>query len=309
MIQVSDISNKLTKVRNGHGYKVLSTGSHQLDKRVKLIKGFPWFIGGQSHHGKSEVTMELLLLWSKRYNWKHYCYFGEAGEIEYIVADLCYKLIGKPYQNNIPGHMSESERMYAEQFISEHFFFADPNEDFTYEQYLKQIEESERKLGFKFDTTTIDPFNDMEYDLSENITYWLKRILKDCRKQGMLHNRVPIFVVHVADVAPVTKDGETFFPPALPTNWEGGKIWNRRGFVQLGVWKDLNSNTRLMVHKAKPKQAKIYGADGDCIWEWDWKTNRYKEEMHGVMKFVLDDTVQNRSGYLNPIQTDDEPPF
>lgn len=295
MINFTELSADLTKYRQ-HGVKgILSTGSWQLDNHVKLLKGYPWFIGGQPHSGKTEVAMELLLKWSKLYGWRHYCYFGEGGDVHEIVADLCHKFVGKPYIKNLPNSMDEHERIHAELFVSTHFYFADPDKDFTYETFIKEVDEAEQTLGIKFDTTVIDPFNDLEYDLSKygNITYWLKDVLKVVRRNSKINKRIDMIVVHVADVPPV-KDKETglhYHPPALPSQWEGGKIWWRRAFVQILVYKNREGRTELYIQKAKPKAVKMYPDDRDliCTWSWDWKQNRYYENAGGISHYIAED--------------------
>ena len=312
MIKVTDIQDKLQRVRNEGGFPTLSTGSVQLDKHLRLVVGFPWFLGGQPHHGKTEVTMELLLKWSKLYGWKHYCYFGESGEIENIVADLCYKLIGKPYFAGSSYSMNESERMYAEQFVSEHFYFADPDKDYTWELWMKEITEAERTLRVKFNTTCFDPFNDLDYDMAKypNITYWLKDVLKDVKRSSKINNRIDMLIVHIGETAPVKdSDGNYYTPAALPTQWEGGKIWNRRAFVQINIWKNLQGQTELIVNKAKPKEAKVYDAEYKAHWRWDWKKNRYDENVGGEQKCILEDEPTKVQEYNTRIEPKDDVPF
>ena len=294
MIQVKDITNKLSEFRATGFDKVLSTGSWQLDNHLRLLKGYPWFIGGQPYHGKTEVAMELLMKWSLLYNWRHYVYMGEGGDIHEIVADLCRKLVGKDYVVNSNNPMTESERMYAEMFISEHFYFSDPDQTLTYQGFISEVAKAEDILGFKFDTTVIDPFNDIEYDLGKcsNITYWLKDVLREVRISSKRNNRIDILIVHVAETQPA-KDPDTglmYIPPALPSQWEGGKVWNRRAFVQLNVYRNSRGETEIIVNKAKPKQVKMYPSDKGlrCVWSWDWKRNRYFENAGGEKVEILD---------------------
>lgn len=298
MIRVEHISSKLTDLRNKGGLPTLSTGSWQLDQHIRVVKGYPWFIGGQPYHGKTEVTMELLVKWSMLYGWKHYLYFGEGGEVQNIVADLCFKFVGKPYYANLPNSMGESDKTYAEQFMAKHFFFSDPDQNLTYEGFTKEVAEAERELCFKFDTTVIDPFNDLEYEVAKygnNISYWLKDVLKQVRINSKTNNRIDILIVHVGDTpAILDKERNMYYnPPALPSQWEGGKIWNRRAFVQLNIWKDLDGKTQIIVNKAKPKEAKVYGAEFDAFWGWDWKRNRYYENAGGKQKFILDPETED----------------
>lgn len=274
------------------GHKLgLSTGSKTLDSILSVKRGYPWFIGGLPSHGKTEFTMELLLSWSIRYGWKHCCYFGEGGSVIEVIADLCYKFIGRPYLKTILGHMDDRDREYAHAFIDEHFIFLElEGNEIMYHDFLSSVEEYEKTNQIKFDTVTFDPWNDIHYELKEygNVSYWLKDVLKKCREASKKFNRIDILVNHIGDVQPIV-DKETGFryrPKASAEEWEGGRLWPRRAFVMVNIWRPpiflkqedgepfTENMSVISVQKAKPKGI---GSIGHVVWQWDFKRNRYKE--------------------------------
>ena len=107
-----------------------SVGMASLEGWLSVKKGYPIFIGGAPHSGKTEFTFELLINWSRLYKWKHFVYCGEGGNVEHIYYELIHKFLEKPYK-----WADQSERIYAEQFVSEHFVICNHDLDFTIDDF------------------------------------------------------------------------------------------------------------------------------------------------------------------------------
>lgn len=260
-----------------------SVGMASLEGWLSVKKGYPIFIGGAPHSGKTEFTFELLINWSRLYKWKHFVYCGEGGNVEHIYYELIHKFLEKPYK-----WANQSERIYAEQFVSEHFVICNHDLDFTIDDFYKTVEKAEKELNIKFDTTVFDPFNDIkdETDMfGGREDKYLAYALKRCRVSSKNNNRIDIVVNHIADVRAVTdKDGNRYMPPALPNEWAGGRTWWRRAFLMLLIYrppmclKDENgqpyqeNETHVYIQKAKPKGVAKLGVRSIF---YDWKKNRY----------------------------------
>jgi hypothetical protein len=219
-----------------------------------------------------------------------------------LIAEICYKLVGKPYaKREIHGKlvsMSQAEKTWAEQVVSEYFYILDTEDmdssvkDFKAKDFYKYAQEAEQQFGIKFDGTLIDPWNDVvnetpEYGGREDL--WLADALKIVRRDAKKNQRLNIVINHISDIKPqIDKDsGRRYYPPALPSEWAGGRTWWRRAYLMILVYRPpvfLNDEngiphaenvSHLIVQKAKPKgiatlgMAKLY---------WDWKTNRYYED-------------------------------
>lgn len=268
-----------------HGLKdLMSTGIFSVDPLFRLKKGYPLFIAGNPGAGKTEFCFEVLINASILHGWKHFIYCGEGGNIEHIYHELLHKYLEKPYK-----WATEAEKIKAEYFIDTHFVIADHDKDFTINEFYDLAQKAEDELGIKFDCTVFDPFNDIKDETDKfggREDKYLAYALKIARISSKKHNRVEILINHVADVLPkIDKDsGESYLPPALPTQWAGGRTWWRRAFTMILVYrpytfmKDKNgmpfaeNESHIFVQKSKPKGV---GKTGRASIFWDWKKNRY----------------------------------
>lgn len=309
--KVHQKSSELNELRQNGCVRGENTGFKPLDEICSLKKGYPIFIAGAPHHGKTEVTIEMLLNTSVLHGWKHFVYLGENGEIEEVIAELCYKYIGKSFKSKSDYAMTESERIQAEMFIDEHFVFVDDNEDMSLTDFYDLATKAELQYKIKFDTTLFDPFNDAidESLKMGGIHHWLNRELKLVRRISKKNNRIDILINHINGM-PTAYDVETKKPyirMALPTEWNGGTTWYRRGFLMILAYvpppwlKDddgvpYGENTTLLhIQKAKPKGVATYNKVARLT--WDWKVNRYCWEEMGNKKFAF---VTNKSSLPEP---------
>jgi hypothetical protein len=318
--KASQKANELTKLRMEGWISGTSTGIEPLDEIYTMKKGYPLFIAGAPGSGKTELMCEIMLNASKLRRERCFCYFGESGDVEEIIADLAFKFIGKPYKSKSDYSMSEAERMQAEQHIDEYFVFLDDEKDYTIEEFYKEVERAENEYGIKFDTTIFDPFNDL-IDQTEKHNgrddKWLAHALKLARRSSKENKRIDVLITHTADIKPI-QDKETqkfYLPPALPSQWALGRTWWRRAFCMIMTYRppewlrDENGipygdNVSLIfIQKAKPKGvAKI----GSCKILWDWKKNRYywKDEF-GDQKNIYG--TERKSERLTPLKSFTEP--
>ena len=313
--RVSDRTQQLHKLREESVLRGKYCGFNILDEIFTVKRGYPLYIAGAPHAGKTEFTLEILVNLSNLYGWKHFIYLGETGTVDEIIAELCHKKIGKSYRKYrdkdlIDGFaMDEKERMYAEAWVDEHFYILDTEDDlslvsdFTVSQFYKLVDEVEQETGVTFDTTLIDPFNDVDEELEKygnREDKFLKDALKLVRRNAKQHNRVNILVNHIADIKPII-DQDTknrYYPVALPNEWAGGRVWFRRAFMQIVIYRPpswmkddegvpiLQNETWVVVQKAKPKGA---GKLGTRSIFWDWKKNRYYEMTNDGNRYAQED--------------------
>ncbi len=297
IVNYKDISGELRKIKDkGKYFELYPTGLQATDNIFQGVKGFPLFIGGQVHHGKSEFTLELAVSWAKFQGFKFAVYLGEAGKPEISWIEIAQKYIGKLYFD-----FSEGDLIEAGQFIEKHFTILHI-EDLTVKGFYEEVSNAETEKGFKFDATIFDPFNDAKNGTAEHggrTDIWLEEDLKLIRKVSAKHNRIDIVVFHVQEIKPIkdVDSGNWFVRNAMPTEWAGGQVVHRRAFTQLLIYripewmKDENGQpygnnmTMVINQKAKPKGS---GKLGKAIIGWDWQRNRYFEEINGTRKYMLD---------------------
>ena len=241
---VFDIKPRLYELRNEKREKACTTGVEELDNLYVPRKGYPLFIAGAPHHGKSLFVKWLLIEWSERYNWHHFVYMGEEGGAEELAIDLAEMHVGAPARKkNFRGedqeHMSDSEFELALEWVQSHFTFFDPDDpgvDFAPQDFYKA------SCDPKYDTTILDPWNDASKDLREaggREDVWLTNELKVVRQYSKNWNRIDIVVNHIAKLHAdsSTVSGKRYQKPALPQEWAGGQAWYRRAFTMLLVYR------------------------------------------------------------------------
>ena len=320
IVRIEDKLKELQAISDkGRYFDLYDTGLSGLDEVYKAVKGYPVYIGGYPFSGKSEFATELAISLSIRHGFKWCVYLGEAGKTEIAIAEIASKIIGKSYF-----YMSESDKVYAHQFISERFFFVElPS--FTIKEFYDEVSKAEKDLGIKFTGTILDPFNDI---VNESVKHggthiWMEEDLKYIRKQSQDNDRIDIVVMHIQDIKPIQdKDsGVWYMRPAMPSEWANGQVIQRRAYTMLLVYrvpedlKDENgvpfgeNKTWIINQKPKPKGT---GKKGKALICWDWKANRYYEESGGTRKYMLDKSskqIEPKMRKLEDIIGDDKEPF
>ena len=267
-----------------------------------VMLGKTTYIGATPASGKTELWFEFLINLSCKYEWNHIVFSPETGSAEEIYAELCHKFIGKSYLKNNGYEMDMRERVKAEMFISKHFVVVDPvDEDLTIEGFYELCDKIEVETNKKYQTTTIDPWNElterfMPEDLGREDKY-LSRILKLVTKNARKTGRHNCIITHVRDQAPITnRDGKTFFPMPTARDLAGGQTWFRKGYNMLMIWRppyglvDENgvmyedNEVHVQVAKVKPKGTAIKGT-----YKLFLDTRRYQyymEEVKGIRTYA-----------------------
>ena len=307
--------SELHTLRNEGVSKGISTGWNALDEIYTVKKGYPLFIAGSPHHGKSEFALDLMVNLSKVHAWKHFVYAGEIGSADELISEIAHKYIGKPFRKKIDSvtdnsyAMDEGEMYQALDFIDKHFVILDTEDeksevtDFTPEQFYALADEAEKERKIKFDCTLLDPFNDVVENLEKyggREDKFLKDALKLIRSDSKRKNRLNIVINHIADITPVTDkhSGSRYIPVALPTEWAGGRTWHRRAFTMLLIYrppilvelpgggKPKHNETWVINQKAKPKGS---GKLGQCSLYWDWKENKFYDTVSETANISFDE--------------------
>jgi len=283
----------------------VSTGFESLDPYFTVKRGFPLFIAGAPHHGKSQFVKQLLVNLSKLHGFIHAIYMGEEGSMEDIVLELAEIYTGrKVLLHDDRGNPQEdvlSEQEFEEVFawIDRHFYLISPDDagvdSFDVSMFHQWVDAYEQEHGVKFDTTVIDPWNDLVLDLNTKggrEDLFLADALKKVRDQSRKHHRTDIITTHIANPHSRfrTERGVQYSPPADPHSWAGGQTWHRRAFTMLLVYRPPSPDTLkigkwsvdttvgetwLLIQKSKPKGV---GKLGKVTLFYCKDTNTYQED-------------------------------
>lgn len=300
----TDASLAINQVRHEGVRGGLSTGFESLDQFITLKPGFPVYVAGSPYAGKSLFAKQLLVNLSRLHGWKHCVYLGEDGSVADLTVDLVEMYVGKSARmlnddgSSNPHAMSEAEFISAVTWVDTHFFMCDPDAmnipSFNLAMFYEWVAATEREHGVKFDTTVIDPWNDVEMDImgkGGREDLFLADALKLVRDTSRINNRIDILITHVT--APQTMytsgSGRRYSAPAEPTGWAGGQTWHRRSFTMIMVWRPpapdtikmgrreiqtARGETWIMIQKAKPRGV---GKLGTCRLWFDTAINQYTE--------------------------------
>lgn len=267
--RLSSISPDLNQLRENGRTRGKEVGWPWELLPLTIKEGNTTYMASAPGSGKTEFWLECLINLSCKYGWKHAICSPETGNFEDVYAELCYKFIGKPY---IKGNnsMDESEKAYAEQFIDEHFIVVDPvDDDMSIQQFYDMVDEIEIDLGFKINTTTIDPWNELaEEYLMEDLgreDKFLSRTLGYVRKNARGTGRHNAIITHVRDQKSTLEGNIRYYPIPTARDFAGGQVWFRKGNLMIIPWRppfglsDENdvpykdNEVHIKIAKSKPK--------------------------------------------------------
>lgn len=293
----------------------VDTGFKTLDELLSFKLGYSTFYLGFAGAGKTEFQMEMSFNQTQKNHWKHGFLSGEIGNMDDVIGELISKYLRKPFFKSNPYAAKESEVYGALNWLDQYFYPVDADEtDHTIESFYAYWKSLEKELGMKLQTTSLDPFNDLEEDLinfggreDKYLSWALKKVRQEAKNNGW-HNNI---VTHAKDLPPIVlKDvtGQDVYCTAVPTlnSFAGGQVWGRRAFNVVGVWRpdhnrvngkvDLTINPStgmpfseneavIKILKAKPKGTAKKGAASVF---YDWRTNRYYEKIDGSSKYAFE---------------------
>ncbi len=273
--KLSEVEKELTDLRNNGRQRGKSIGWDWNNMPLTIKEGCTTYLGAAPASGKTELWLEILINLSCVHSWKHIIFTPETGDFKDVYSELCHKFIGKGFIKGFNA-MNEVERVYAESFIDEHFVVIDPlDKDLTIIGFYELVDKIESELGTTFNTTTIDPWNELseEYlpeDLGREDKY-LSRILGKVRRNARTTNRHNCIITHVRDQAQSTVDGISFYPAPHARELAGGQVWFRKGLSMLMQWRPplglsskngvpyTNNELHLIIAKSKPKGVSTNG--------------------------------------------------
>ncbi len=273
----------------GQGYEC---GLPGIDEHYKMYLGYFTTLYGAAFSGKSQLWHHYLYYLSRRYGLKHAIFSPETGDRVDVFAELIEIHAQKEFVDTGYGKMSKESLEEAKRFIGQHFIVIDPEEkDLNLSGMIDTCEIIERYYKTKLHTVTIDPWNDLDEDLSGDQgreDKYLKRELKKVRVKARANNWHICLITHTRDQAlQKTPEGSAmFYPPATFREIAGGQSWSRRGFQMISVWRPpskmieykgrklYGDEVYWIQQKFKPKYT---GKLGEVVLRYDAKDKRYFE--------------------------------
>ena len=197
-----------------------STGFISIDSIYTVREGEFTIITGIPSHGKSSLLDHLIVNIANSQNWSIGIFSPENYPLERHIAKLCEIKVGKPFDKNYRGFMSEEELTEAVQWCNKyfHFILPDEEENQTIDTILNLAKASIFKDGIK--GLVIDPWNEIEHELNgESETVYISKTLSKIRKFCRVNN-VHIWIVAHPTKLQKNKKGEYPVPTPYDRDWE-----------------------------------------------------------------------------------------
>jgi hypothetical protein len=294
------LRDDLKEIRNNSILQGVHIGFNAVSDLFTLKKGYPFFIAGLPYSGKSRFAFEMLINTSQYYNWKHFIYSPETGNAEDVVILLMQMYTKKQFRKfyaqgkESKFAMSDTEFDMALHWVNTHFTILDldkEEQDISLEGFYQNVQAVEQELDIRFDTTVIDPFIDISFNLSEyggREDLYLKKALTVVRRDAKNNNRINFIIHHVgASQKRMMQDGKQYEPIPHPNQWAGGQMWYRKAYTMMTVYRpdreyysdkvdfEIKDNESwIIINKAKPDGI---GRTGQARLFYDHNTSRYYE--------------------------------
>lgn len=244
----------------------------------RVPKGQLNILTGIPGHGKSEFLDMLLLKMVTEHNEK-VCYFSpENYPFELHAEKIISKYVGKPFNDGQTQRMSIDEMSSAMAWMSDKYFFTEPNEnDISLDAVLNLFDKAIKKGAT---ACVIDPWNELESTrpIGMSETDHVGNSLMKCRRFARSRN-VHFFIVAHPQKLYKDKEGKRGVP--TPYDISGSAHWYNKADNCLTVYREID---KVIVYVQKIK-FKMYGSIGDIGFEYNIPTGTYTEIANGQEGF------------------------
>lgn len=221
-------------------------------------------------HGKSEFLDALMVNLSLEQNWKFGVFSPENFPWELYIQKLSEKILGKRFF----GQTREEELKPAMDFMRDHFFLIEPDEDSINVDSLLSLN-IEAVKRYSVDGIVWDPWNELSVNLkgSERETDYIGRELARIRRHGRRHNYLMNIVAHPAKMQKDLRTKKYLVPTLYDIN--GSANWYNKADNGFTVYR--NFDTKIIdVHVQKIK-FKIHGKVGVGQFKYELGSGRFIE--------------------------------
>lgn len=273
IVQVKDVKEKVIQYhRDGFQNVGVSVSSQWpvFNKHFRIAKKILNVVTGIPGHGKSEFMDAAMVNLAVEKNWKWGVFSPENYPWELYIQKLSEKLLGKRFF----GETKDAELDYAVNWINEHFFLLEPDEDNLKVESLLALN-IEAVSRFGVDGIVWDPWNEIDLDLKggENETSYIGRMLGKIRRHARRHDYSMNIVAHPAKIQKDLKTQKYLVPRLYDIN--GSANWYNKADNGITVYRNFDSGI-IDVHIQKVK-FKVHGEVGRVHFTYDKGSGRFLE--------------------------------
>jgi twinkle protein len=183
--------------------------------------------------------------------------------------------IGKPFGKGYTNRMNRDELEKAKQWLDEHFYFTQPNDDdLCIDSLLAKAKETVKRYGVN--TIVIDPWNEVDpkRPIGTTETEHINTSLAKVRRFGRMY-QVHMFVI--AHPQKLQKDKDEKYPVPSAYEISGSANWYNKGDAIVAVWRDPKDETKkVSIHIQKVRFREV-GKVGEVSISHDVVTGRYSD--------------------------------
>lgn len=305
----SSIKEELEFMRFKGNPRGENTGFECLDRFLSIKQGSFTFILAAPHHGKSELSFEIIINQAYKYGKKTLVYSPETGSVTDIYAEFIHKITGKPIFKSMQEHVDDTEFYRAITWIDEHFSIVDSDEKSYSFQDLSKICTDEHII-------LSDPWNELRHDMSSyggRQDLYIEDLMGEIRRYCKKNKKHVIQTLHPGYQQKVEGKDENgnkiyYYPMPAAREAAGGQALLRKAMTWVNMWRPpigmlnemgmryLENEVLIQIEKAKPKGAATKGITQLFL---DWKRSRYFEDIGGKRYYAFEHEKQNVNDYVN----------
>lgn len=275
LIEISDFTKEIFDLYQNGFQSDFSTGWKSMDSLYRIAKGELTIIAGVPGHGKSEFLDAILINLAKNHGHSFAMFSPENYPFAIHFEKLATKYIKKPFfpARTIMGldRMNTADLSTAINFISQHFRFIKPKENFDLESLIllakKAVEEK------SVDGIIIDPWNEIDHQRPSNmnetdyIHYGLTRLRRFAREYK-------VFMWVVAHPAKMRRMTDGKFPKVKAYDITGSAGWNNKADNIIIISRLQDNSVEVTIEKIK---FKVRGCTGTAFFDYAKPTGIYTE--------------------------------
>jgi hypothetical protein len=246
-----------------------------LSKHIKFAKGMLNIFTGYPGHGKSEMVDQIAVSMAQIHGWKWAIFSPENYPYERHIQKFVEKIVNKSFFKT-----NEHELLAALNFINNHFYWLEPDEENIKIDNLVSMNLEAKK---KYDISSViwDPWNEIEPDPKghEKETDYIGRMLGKIRRHARRHDYMMNIVAHPAKpmIDPKTKK----YPVARLSDINGSMNWYNKADNGFSIYRHFGPagvqpvpNIDFHIQKIK---FKIHGEVGVVQFNYDKESGRFNE--------------------------------
>lgn len=279
---VFTVSDEWEKMLNEFRFgKRYGTTTHftNLDPHWKWRQGEVTLITGYTNDGKSCFWNNLQVKKAEMDDWKFAMFCPENYPVSELIDELIHCYTGKATDKRFANVMTEDEYIAGANFISDHFYFVLPEENYQLESILARFKYLVRRFGVN--CCSIDPYNQIDHlmERGEREDLYISRFMSKLKKFSIDNDVCVGLVAH--QVTPFFHGKEDYPQPDIYKIKGGGTFADKADNV-ISVWRPYrksnyqNSNVKIIIGKVKKQR--LVGIPGETEFSYDVTQNRYINE-------------------------------